>query len=194
MLSGNGTIGAGVTNAGVISPGASAGRLDIFGTLVLSHSSEVRLDVGGYQQTTQYDFIRVTGNATLGGTLAVSFNNNFQSVVTNGASFTVLSNATAFTGAFANVASGATLTTSDGFARFTVLYAGTNQLRLTGLTLLNADTDGDGIPDSWEALDGLNKNNPADAALDPDGDGASNLNEFRAGTVPTNPASVFRIV
>ena len=192
MLAGNGTISGGVTNAGVIAPGASAGRIDIFGALVLSNSSELRFELGGHGQATQYDFIRVTSNTTLAGTLSVSLSNNFQSVMTNGASFTVLSNASTFTGAFANVASGGTLTTTDGFARFTVLYAGTNTVRLTGLVIV--DTDNDKMPDWWEVQYGLNKNDPGDAVLDLDGDGASNLDEFRAGTLPNNPASVFRIV
>ena len=51
------------------------------------------------------------------------------------------------------------------------------------------DTDGDGIPDSWETLYGRNPNNSADAALDPDGDGLTNLQEYIAGTNPTNAAS-----
>lgn len=53
------------------------------------------------------------------------------------------------------------------------------------------DTDGDGMPDAWELLNGLN---PAvnDAGLDSDGDGVSNLNEYIAGTNPQDPSSVFR--
>ncbi len=47
------------------------------------------------------------------------------------------------------------------------------------------DTDGDGIPDWWEEQFGLNKQDPADAALDPDGDGLSNLVELRSGYDPT---------
>jgi hypothetical protein len=45
------------------------------------------------------------------------------------------------------------------------------------------DSDGDGIPDSFEIANGLN---PLvnDAALDPDGDGLSNLAEFQKGTNP----------
>ena len=73
-----------------------------------------------------------------------------------------------------------------------MLYAGTTTLRLTNLVIV--DTDGDGMPDWWEDQFGLNKNSGADATLDLDGDGASNLNEFRAGTIPNNAASVFRIV
>ena len=55
------------------------------------------------------------------------------------------------------------------------------------------DTDGDGIPDQWEAGYGLGTNNLADAALDSDGDGMSNYAEYFAGTNPTNSASYLRI-
>jgi hypothetical protein len=51
------------------------------------------------------------------------------------------------------------------------------------------DTDGDGIPDAWEIANGLNPNNPGDAALDADGDGYSNKAEYYAGTDPHQPGS-----
>lgn len=47
-----------------------------------------------------------------------------------------------------------------------------------------ADTDGDGMPDSWETTYGLNPNSAADASLDPDGDGFTNLQEYQNGTNP----------
>ncbi|MBL9169359.1 MAG: hypothetical protein JNN07_16585 [Verrucomicrobiales bacterium] len=56
-------------------------------------------------------------------------------------------------------------------------------------TQLSADTDGDGMSDLWENAFGLNLNSPADASNDPDSDGATNLQEFRAGTDPKNPDS-----
>jgi hypothetical protein len=61
-----------------------------------------------------------------------------------------------------------------------------------GAALINADRDGDGIPDWWENANGLNPLDPADASADPDKDGMSNLQEYLAGTDPNNPASVLR--
>ena len=44
------------------------------------------------------------------------------------------------------------------------------------------------MPDAWEARYGLDPLDPADAALDPDGDGFPNLREFRLGRDPRAPA------
>ncbi len=46
------------------------------------------------------------------------------------------------------------------------------------------DADGDSIADEWELQYGLDPTDPADAALDSDGDGATNLEEFKNGTYP----------
>ena len=59
-----------------------------------------------------------------------------------------------------------------------------------------ADSVGDGIPDSWRLqyfVGGIPTNASSCAACDPDGDGKSNLQEFLAGTDPTNSASALRI-
>ena len=53
------------------------------------------------------------------------------------------------------------------------------------------DTDQDGLPDAWESAHRLNPGDPADAALDRDGDTQSNLEEYVAGTDPGDPASRF---
>ena len=56
------------------------------------------------------------------------------------------------------------------------------------------DTDGDGMPDSYENQYAPTLN-PAvdDAGLDPDGDGPTNLQEYQPGTNPTQAGSVLRI-
>lgn len=59
--------------------------------------------------------------------------------------------------------------------------------------LLEEDSDGDGLPDSWELAHGLNPADPGDADLDGDGDGSSNREEYWAGTDPLSKSSVFRI-
>lgn len=61
------------------------------------------------------------------------------------------------------------------------------------LTLGSPDSDNDGIPDEWEALYGLQSNNPNDAHLDSDGDGLSNLQEYLAGTNPLDRNSVLKL-
>jgi hypothetical protein len=47
------------------------------------------------------------------------------------------------------------------------------------------DTDGDDLLDDWENEYGLNPNNAADRDIDTDDDGATNYEEFLAGTDPT---------
>jgi hypothetical protein len=60
-----------------------------------------------------------------------------------------------------------------------------------------ADSDGDGIPDLWMThYFGHPTGQAGDlsrAQDDADGDGMSNLQEFLAGTVPTDPASVLHL-
>jgi hypothetical protein len=60
------------------------------------------------------------------------------------------------------------------------------------LTVL-ADFDHDGLPDTWEAANGLGTNNSADAVLDFDSDGQTNADEYIAGTDPWNSQSVLKV-
>ena len=47
-----------------------------------------------------------------------------------------------------------------------------------------ADTDRDGMPDAYESRVGLDPNDPSDAAMDADGDGYTNVEEYLNGSSP----------
>src|SRR5664280_866861 len=68
---------------------------------------------------------------------------------------------------------------------------------LTGLILLSdrsSSSYSDGIPDSWRLrYFGTLYNLLSQASADADGDGASNQQEYLAGTDPTDPSSVLRV-
>jgi hypothetical protein len=60
------------------------------------------------------------------------------------------------------------------------------------LNLGGVDADGDGMDDDWEVA--YFGNTSRDGSGDYDGDGVSDLQEFLAGTDPTNANSVFRVL
>ncbi|MBS0659242.1 MAG: metallophosphoesterase family protein [Verrucomicrobia bacterium] len=55
------------------------------------------------------------------------------------------------------------------------------------------DSDGDGLPDSYERRHGFDRHDPADALADSDGDGFTNLQEFLAGTDPRDARDSLRV-
>ncbi|MBE0540502.1 MAG: hypothetical protein IH623_03865 [Verrucomicrobia bacterium] len=89
---------------------------------------------------------------------------------------------------------GQSLTLSSAPGQFSVALADRGRVERVDLVLstLPLDSNGNGLADAWEELyfGGIG----VDPNADPDGDGMSNLREYRAGTNPTNELSRFEIV
>jgi hypothetical protein len=66
-------------------------------------------------------------------------------------------------------------------------FCGKKQPRKDDEPIPGQDSDGDLIPDEWEQKYGLNPNVAADAELDMDNDGFSNLVEYKSDTDPKDP-------
>ncbi len=99
ILKGNGTlVNANLTNAGIISPGNSPGKLSLTGNFD-NGSGAMNMELGGATTAgTDYDQFAVSGTATLSGTLNVSFVSAF--TPTMGDQFVIMTYASK-TGTFA---------------------------------------------------------------------------------------------
>jgi hypothetical protein len=98
-----------------------------------------------------------------------------------------------------NLVDNATVLPADaGIAAGRFPDGGTSFILLTQPTpgranLANVDSDNDGLPDAWELANGLDPAVPGDALLDPDNDGRTSLDEWRAGTNPRDATSVLAL-
>ncbi len=102
MLRGHGTIDGDVTNDGVVAPGGSIGVLTINGNYVQYAGGTLNIELA--QATAVgvgYDQLRVTGTASLAGTLAIQLDPTYAIVI--GAKSNILTAAGGVTGAFSTV-------------------------------------------------------------------------------------------
>lgn len=74
----------------------------------------------------------------------------------------------------------------DGYLNIIEYYLGAKPNNPTSPSYSEADTDKDGMPDSWEVTYGLNPNSADDALLDTDFDRYVNVLEYAIGGDPTD--------
>jgi hypothetical protein len=118
-ITGTGGIIANVVSAGEVSPGISAGELNISGAYTQTASGILNIEIGGLTAATEFDRLTVGGRATLAGTLNVSLANGFSPSLGN--SFQIMTYGSR-TGQFATV----NLPPLDAGLRWRVDYNATN--------------------------------------------------------------------
>lgn len=141
ILKGNGTVGnVNMQTGGKLAPGMSPGCINT-GSLGLAGTLEV--EIGGVTECTGYDRTNVTGTVNLtNGTLSVLKFNNF--VPTAGQVYQIIANdaADAVTGAFTNLAEGATLTVDGVVYRVSYVGGDGNDVTLTVVSVPAAPDTG----------------------------------------------------
>lgn len=65
------------TGLGVLAPGETIGRTDVYGNFTQGSAAAFHVDVGGLTQGVLFDTVKVNGTATLAGTLSVSLANGY---------------------------------------------------------------------------------------------------------------------
>jgi hypothetical protein len=143
-LEGAGTIdlkGPFVQAGGTLAPGTTTGTTSITGDYTQQSAATLEIQIAGTTASTQYDVVNVTGLVSLHGQLQLAMTNDF--AANSESSFAVLTATTAITGAFANVANGQRLATTDGIGSFLVNYGSTSSLNPKQVILTNFELSGD---------------------------------------------------
>src|SRR5439155_24997745 len=81
-------------------------------------------------------------------------------------------------------ANGLVTAVTSGIVLVQAIHEGAQGMLTLSIALGTASPSG--IPESWAISNGLNPNDPTMPFQDPDRDGLTNLEEFRAGTNPNN--------
>jgi hypothetical protein len=76
-ISGSGDLSANVSNDGLVSPGLSAGSLNVDGDYTQTENGTLAIEIGGLIPGGEYDQVVVTGDAVLAGLIDVSLTSGF---------------------------------------------------------------------------------------------------------------------
>lgn len=167
---------------GAILPGDSPGIITVLGSLGLTNSSLIDIEIGGPNAGTEYDRVAVSGNAYLDGTLRATLISNYMPAI--GQSFEVMTYSAA-----SNTFDTLSLPILNADRKWSVTYGGTSLVLAVSAI---PDTDGDGMDDDWET-NNFAVLTASDGTGDMDDDGATDHDEYVALTQPTNSDSVLRI-
>ena len=130
VLTGSGSVSGNVFTQGRVEPGHApgAGAITIQGGFTLQSTAALAIEIGGLTAGMQFDQVLQLGGAgtVLGGTLELSFINNFDISITSANTFQILISDQTLSGTFSNVASGGRLLTTDGLGSFIVSYNGSS--------------------------------------------------------------------
>ena len=77
ILEGSGSILSNVNNSATVSPGSSAGSLNIQGDYTQSAAGSLDIEIGGLTAGSEFDVLDISGTATLGGTLELTLLEGF---------------------------------------------------------------------------------------------------------------------
>lgn len=170
-LGGTGTLSGNVVCNGTLSPGLAVGTLSLNAGLVLAPTSVLRFDLGSTS-----DRVVVNGNVTLAGTLNVSAAPGF-----GPGTYNLIS----CSGSLIDETGLVIGTMPDGFEA-TVNTSVGGQVQLVVTAILTPFEE-------WQIANFGSVSSPnASPTADPDGDGTSNLAEFRLGLDPRNGSSSFK--
>jgi hypothetical protein len=139
-LLGIGTVNGPINNSGgAVMPGLSAGVLTIDGNYTQGANATLAIEIGGTAQGLDYDWLDVTGNGALAGTLEVTLIDGF--IPNPGDMFEVVT-----AGAITGVLDSVVFTNPPGNLDLSVTYAA-NSVTIQTIGSVPGDCDGDGDVD-----------------------------------------------
>jgi T5SS/PEP-CTERM-associated repeat protein len=150
-------------SGGTLAPGRSAGSTTILGDYTQSTGATLEIEIGGTATATEFDFVDVTGTATLGGELQLALISDF---VPDPDDEFIVFNAGDVLSFFSNAGNGQRVDTVDGIGSFLVHYGPTSAFDPDQIVLseflpagVPGDYNNDGTVDTadyvvWRKTDG----------------------------------------